>query len=191
VLIAFDTLSESPVSGTSEKHQRTDFKLIIRLFYKCPPHYPPRGEQVVKLLFLAPLKKNHPPHATISHPPRLSLQTKVKQMKGTYLGEFEELVLLSVGILFDDAYGLAIVDELEKQTGRNIMISSAHKALARLEEKGYLKSRMGGATETRGGRYKRLYQLTQAGKKVLAESRELRNSMWKQVPKIVWEVSTS
>jgi hypothetical protein len=68
-------------------------------------------------------------------------------MKGTYLGEFEELVLLTVGILYDDAYGLAIVDELEKQTGRNVMISSAHKALVRLEDKGYLKSKMGGATE--------------------------------------------
>jgi PadR family transcriptional regulator, regulatory protein PadR len=110
-------------------------------------------------------------------------------MKGTYLGEFEELVLLSVGILFDDAYGLAIVDELERQTGRNVMISSVHKALVRLEEKGYLKSRMGGSTGTRGGRDKRLYQLTQAGKKVLAESRALRNEMWKQVPKIVWEGS--
>lgn len=108
-------------------------------------------------------------------------------MKGTYLGEFEELVLLSVAILFDDAYGLAIVDELERQTGRNVMMSSVHKALVRLEEKGYLKSRMGGSTETRGGRDKRLYQLTLAGKKVLADSRELRNDMWKQVPKIVWE----
>jgi DNA-binding PadR family transcriptional regulator len=108
-------------------------------------------------------------------------------MKGTYLGEFEELVLLSVGILFDDAYGLALVDELERQTARNIMISSVHKALVRLEEKGYLKSRMGGSTKLRGGRDKRLYQLTQSGKKVLAESRELRNDMWKQVPKIVWE----
>lgn len=110
-------------------------------------------------------------------------------MKGTYIGE--ELVLLSVGILFDDAYGLAIVDELEKQTGRNIMISSVHKSLVRLEDKGYLKSRMGGATETRGGRDKRLYILTQAGKKVLADSRELRNEMWRQVPKIVWEGSKS
>ncbi len=108
-------------------------------------------------------------------------------MKGTYLGEFEELVLLSLGILFDDAYGLAIVDELERQTGRNITISSVHKALVRLEEKGYVKSRMGGATQSRGGRAKRLYALTQSGKKVLAESRALRNDMWKQVPKIVWE----
>lgn len=108
-------------------------------------------------------------------------------MKGTYLGEFEELVLLSVGILFDDAYGLAIADELEKQTERTVMISSVHKALVRLEEKGYLKSHMGGATETRGGRDKRLYKLTQAGIKVLNQSRELRNSMYKQVPKMVWE----
>jgi PadR family transcriptional regulator, regulatory protein PadR len=108
-------------------------------------------------------------------------------MRGTYLGEFEELVLLAVGILFEDAYGLAIVDELEKQTGRNIMVSSVHKALVRLEDKGYLKSHMGGASEVRGGRDKRLYTLTQAGKKVLNESRELRNSMWKEIPKIIWE----
>lgn len=108
-------------------------------------------------------------------------------MKGTYLGEFEELVLLTVGILYDDAYGLAILDELEKQTSRNVMISVVHKSLVRLEEKGYLKSRMGGATETRGGREKRLYTLTAAGTKVLAQSREVRNTMWNQLPKIVLE----
>jgi len=108
-------------------------------------------------------------------------------MKGTSLGEFEELVLLSVGILFDDAYGLAIVDELQKKTGRNIMISSVHKALVRLEDKGYLKSRMGGATSVRGGRDKRLYRLTPAGKAVLNEMRDLRNQMWNEVPKMAWE----
>ena len=110
-------------------------------------------------------------------------------MKGTYLGEFEELVLLTVGILYDDAYGLAIVDELEKQTERNIMISSVHKALVRLEDKGYLKSYMGGATEMRGGRDKRLYTLTRAGIKVLNQSREMRNAMWREIPKIVLEGS--
>lgn len=108
-------------------------------------------------------------------------------MKGTYLGEFEELVLLAVGILFDDAYGLAIVDELEKKTGRSVTMSSVHKVLMRLEDKGYLKSHMGGATQLRGGRDKRLYTLTQAGKKVLNQSKELRNSMWEEVPTIVWE----
>jgi|SRR5688500_10917589 PadR family transcriptional regulator, regulatory protein PadR len=108
-------------------------------------------------------------------------------MKGTSLGEFEELVLLSVGILFDDAYGLAIADELQAKTGRTILISSVHKALVRLEDKGYLRSRMGGATGVRGGRDKRLYTLTHAGISVINEMRELRNQMWKEVPKIVWE----
>jgi PadR family transcriptional regulator PadR len=108
-------------------------------------------------------------------------------MKGTYIGEFEELVLLTVGILFDDAYGLAIVDELERQTDRTIMMSSVHKALVRLEDKGYLKSKMGGATEMRGGRDKRLYTLTPAGISAVNQCRDLRNTMWKQVPKIVWE----
>lgn len=108
-------------------------------------------------------------------------------MKGSSLGEFEELVLLAVGILFDDAYGLAVLDELQKQTGRDIMISSVHKSLVRLEEKGYLRSRMGGATALRGGREKRLYTLTHAGTRVLSEMRELRDNMWQQIPAIVWE----
>lgn len=108
-------------------------------------------------------------------------------MKGTSLGEFEELVLLTVGILYNDAYGLGIRDELEKQTSRNVMISSVHKALVRLEDKGFLNSSMGGATDERGGRKKRLYELTISGKKVLNQSKELRNSMWNSVPKSVWE----
>ena len=108
-------------------------------------------------------------------------------MKGRHLGEFEELVLLTVGILFDDAYSLAIMDELASQTGRKIILSSVHKALVRLEEKGYLSSKMGGATDARGGRQKRLYTLTQSGVKVLNQTRELRNNMWDRVPKIVWE----
>ncbi|HEY5748842.1 MAG TPA: PadR family transcriptional regulator [Chryseolinea sp.] len=110
-------------------------------------------------------------------------------MKGTYLGEFEELVLLAVGILFDDAYGLSVVDQLEKQTRRPIMISSVHKTLVRLEDKGFLKSKMGGATQTRGGRDKRLYTLTHAGVGALRQSRELRNDMWRQVPSIVLDGS--
>jgi PadR family transcriptional regulator, regulatory protein PadR len=108
-------------------------------------------------------------------------------MKGSSLGEFEELALLAVGILFDDAYGLAVLDELQKHTGRDIMISAVHKSLVRLEEKGYLRSRMGGATAMRGGREKRLYTLTHAGARVLAEMKQLRETMWKEVPQIIWE----
>jgi DNA-binding MarR family transcriptional regulator len=83
--------------------------------------------------------------------------------------------------------GKRIVDELEQKTERSVMVSSVHKVLLRLEEKGYLESRMGGATKTRGGRDKRLYTLTEAGKKALHQSRELRNGMWKEIPKIVWQ----
>lgn len=112
---------------------------------------------------------------------------KHRKMKGTHLGEFEEVVLLTVGILSGDAYGLSITDELEKQTKRNVTISSVHKSLVRLEDKGFLKSYMGGATELRGGRAKKLYSLTIPGIRVLKQAKELRNSMWQQVPKVVWE----
>ncbi|MEO9853943.1 MAG: helix-turn-helix transcriptional regulator [Reichenbachiella sp.] len=105
----------------------------------------------------------------------------------TSIGEFEELVLLTVGILYQDAYGLAITDELERQTKRKATISSVHKALVRLEEKGFLKSFMGGATDARGGRNKRLYELTTSGKKCLQQSKELRNSMWNAIPEMIWQ----
>ncbi|UZR99911.1 PadR family transcriptional regulator [Chondrinema litorale] len=108
-------------------------------------------------------------------------------MKGTHLGEFEEIVLLTVGILYEDAYGLAITDEIENRTGRSITISSVHKALNRLEAKGFLTSQMGGATEERGGRQKRLFTLTTYGKNALNEARELRNSMYSAIPKMLWQ----
>ena len=68
-------------------------------------------------------------------------------MKGTYLGEFEEIVLLAVGILFDEAYGVSIRQEIENQTERNVNIGAVHTALHRLEDKGYLLSRFGEAEE--------------------------------------------
>ena len=108
-------------------------------------------------------------------------------MKRAHIGEFEELVLLTVGILFRDAYGLGIVDELEKQTGRQFLMSAVHKALVRLEDKGMVRSFLGGATAERGGRDKRLYLLTESGAKVLSQSRDQRNAMWKQIPKTALE----
>lgn len=108
-------------------------------------------------------------------------------MKGTYLGEFEELVLLTVGILYDDAHGISVQKELENQSGRKPMISAVHKVLVRLEDKGFLTSTLGGATTERGGRRKRLYEMTQAGKNALSASRELRNKMWDSIPQMVWK----
>lgn len=107
-------------------------------------------------------------------------------MRGAYLGEFEELVLLVVGILYQDAYGLSITDELEKQTGRKVQLSAVHKALVRLEEKDYLRSEMSAPSPERGGRAKKLYYLTDAGRKAVRQAYEQRNSMWNQIPDVVW-----
>lgn len=108
-------------------------------------------------------------------------------MKGTHLGEFEELILLTVGILYDDAYGLGITQEIERRTGRTVTVSSVHKGLLRLEQKGFLHSRMGGATEARGGRNKRLFTITDSGKAALRGAWEMRNRLWHAIPPIVWE----
>lgn len=103
-------------------------------------------------------------------------------MKGTYLGELEELVLLTVGILYPEAYGVGVMDEIEKQTNRSLNISAVHAVLTRLEEKGFLKSKMSEPTEERGGRRKRIFLLTAAGKRALEEANEMRNTLFKQIP---------
>jgi DNA-binding PadR family transcriptional regulator len=108
-------------------------------------------------------------------------------MKGTNLGELQELVMLAVGVLYDDAYGVSIKEEIERQTGRSITLSTVHAALNRLEDKGFLISRMGGATEERGGRPKRLFRVTAYGKQALEESRAMRNRMWESIPRIAWD----
>lgn len=105
-------------------------------------------------------------------------------MKGTYLGELEELVLLTVGILYPEAYGVAVMDEIEKQAGRSLNISAVHAVLTRLEEKGFLKSKMSDPTEERGGRRKRIFVLTAAGKRALEEANELRTQLFNQIPKM-------
>ena len=104
-------------------------------------------------------------------------------MKGTNLGEFEELVLLVVGVLFDEAYGVAIQQELEDRCGRAATLSTIHVALHRLEEKGYLESRFDGATNERGGRRKLLFRVTRSGQQALANAKEMRNGLWKAIPK--------
>lgn len=112
-------------------------------------------------------------------------------MKGTSLGEFEELCLLAVGILHEEAYGVSVKEEVESRTGRKSTLSTIHSTLIRLEKKEFLKSRMGGATDSRGGRTKRLFEVTAFGKKSINEARELRNRMWSDIPKILWEGGSS
>ena len=100
-----------------------------------------------------------------------------------YLGELEELILLMVALLNKEAYGVSITDELKKQAGREISISAVHSVLHRLEEKGFVKSRMGGASTERGGRRKRLFNITAYGRNTLEELRDTRSLIWDLIAK--------
>ncbi len=95
-----------------------------------------------------------------------------------YLGELEELILLMVALLNKEAYGVSIVEELKNQADRDISISAAHAVLHRLEEKGFVKSKMGGASQERGGRRKRLFSITAYGRHTLEELRNIRMQIW-------------
>ena len=106
-------------------------------------------------------------------------------MKGTNLGEFEELVLLTIASLLEDAYSVAICDELEKQADRSVKLGVVHAVLNRLEEKGLVKSSLGEATSVRGGKRKRFYTLTSAGKAALIRSKEIRDQLWSKIPQYV------
>lgn len=103
-------------------------------------------------------------------------------MKGTNLGEFEELVLLAIASLIDDAYSVAITDTLSEHAGRPVKLGVVHAVLNRLEEKGLVKSRLGEATSTRGGKRKRYYNLSSAGKAALIRAKEIRDQLWSKIP---------
>jgi PadR family transcriptional regulator PadR len=106
-------------------------------------------------------------------------------MKPIQLGEFEEVVLLAVGILHGNAYGIAIKDEIEGRLNREVSVGSLQVTLRRLEGKGFLKSKHGETTSTRRGRPKLFFELTPYGKKAIAFVYESRNDMWKALPKLV------
>jgi DNA-binding PadR family transcriptional regulator len=101
-----------------------------------------------------------------------------------FLGEFEELVLTLVAALQDDAYGAAIAEEIRQRLKRNVTLSAVHVTLYRLEDKGHIKSRTGGATKERGGRRKRIYTVTIAGMAILKAMKEARVDLWKMVPQL-------
>jgi PadR family transcriptional regulator PadR len=110
--------------------------------------------------------------------------TKDKQMGKEYLGEFEELILTMVGALQEDAYGAAIADEIESKLKREVNLSAVHVTLYRLEDKGFIKSSMGGATKERGGRRKRIFTITSAGMAMLKAMKEQRLVLWKMIPQL-------
>lgn len=101
-----------------------------------------------------------------------------------FLGEFEELILTIVLILEDDAYGNTIVNAIKEHQNREVNLSSVHITLYRLEEKGFLESYLGGATTARGGRRKRYFRITSAGKVLLQEMKDARMGLWKLTPQL-------
>jgi PadR family transcriptional regulator, regulatory protein PadR len=109
-------------------------------------------------------------------------------MKKYYLGEFEEIVLLATAILHKNAYGVSIKDEIETRLEREVSMGAMHTALIRLEDKGYIRSANGEATEDRAGRPRKYYEITALGKKAIAYAKQSRDRMWEAIPRIVLEL---
>lgn len=105
-------------------------------------------------------------------------------MPKEFLGDFEEMVLTMVAALQENAYGAAITIEIEQWLERKVTLSAVHVTLYRLEDKGYIKSRVGGATNERGGRSKRIYTITSAGVATLKGMKETRTDLWRIVPQL-------
>jgi DNA-binding PadR family transcriptional regulator len=105
-------------------------------------------------------------------------------MKGFHLGELEELVLLTVASLDTEAYAVSVKTELEEKAKRKVNISAIHSVLYRLEDKGFLKSSFGGATQKRGGKMKRYFHVTNGGLAALKEVRSMRENIWKTIPRL-------
>jgi PadR family transcriptional regulator, regulatory protein PadR len=101
----------------------------------------------------------------------------------TRLGDFEETVMLMVGILGEEeAYAFRIAKAFEQRTGRTISIGATHSTLDRLETKGFVRSSLKNSTSERGDRRKRIFVITALGKRVLRESMEFKVQLWKEYP---------
>lgn len=103
-------------------------------------------------------------------------------MKEAKLGEFEELVLLTVAGLYDEAYGLAVQQALSQKLARPVSLGALHAALRRLETKGFVQSRLGEHTPQRGGKRKRFFRMTLYGYRALQQVRQTRQSLWDEIP---------
>ncbi len=105
------------------------------------------------------------------------------------IGEFEEIVLLIVAILNGEAYSVNIIEEIEERLNRNVSLGAVQTVLKRLEEKDLLNSDFGNATKARGGKRKRLYEITSNGVQVLEQTRTQRNSLWDAIPKFSFNLA--
>jgi len=94
------------------------------------------------------------------------------------LGDFEQMVLLAIVHLGGEAYGIPIVEEIERRTGRSVARAAVYITLRRLEEKGFVSSWMSDPTPERGGKARRYVQLTSDGARALRDARQVAERMW-------------
>jgi DNA-binding PadR family transcriptional regulator len=109
-------------------------------------------------------------------------------MKKYQLGEFEEVVLLTIAVLNNEAYSVSIKDEIESRLKRTVSLGALHTALKRMEDKGYLRSYPGDTNEDRAGRPKRYFEITAMGKKAMHYAKDTRDDLWRSIPKTVWQL---
>ena len=103
------------------------------------------------------------------------------------LGEFEEVLMLTVAILFGNAYGITIKEDIEKRLNRKVSVGAMRTALSRLEQKKFLKSEFGEATAVRGGKRKRYFKVTPEGKEALDQVMETRKKLWGAIPAVSFD----
>ena len=108
-------------------------------------------------------------------------------MSRNSIGEFEEIVMLTVAILFENAYGISIKMEIEQRLNRKVSVGALRTALSRLEKKGFLNSELGESTAVRGGKRKRYFKVTSYGKKALVEVKNTRQELWDSIPSVAFD----
>jgi DNA-binding PadR family transcriptional regulator len=105
----------------------------------------------------------------------------IRSMKGERLGEFEEFTLLAVRALGDHTYAVPVQQFVEESTGRGVSIGAIYAALARLEKKGFVRSGMSDARAQRGGRARRMFQVTPSGLRTARELHQVRDKIWNTI----------
>lgn len=101
-----------------------------------------------------------------------------------YLGPFELMAMLALMRLGEDAYGVPIFREIEKQCSREIALGSVYAALERLEEKGFVISALGESTPERGGKAKKYFRLTAKGLREVRETQRVLKKLWHGLPQL-------
>ncbi len=112
-------------------------------------------------------------------------------MKKYQLGEFEEIVMLTVGVLYDEAYGVSVKKEIEDRLSRGISVGVCRRPSKRFKNKGYLRSREGEPMEELAGRPKKFFQITALGKRALEYNKTTREELWNAIPKIAMDLKFS